>query len=99
MLVSPRLDLWLLYARFFRSRSLAAAMITSGHLRLNAQHCLIPGHTVTPGDTLTFPHGDRIRVIRILALGHRRGPELEAQGLYLDLAPPSSDLESRAPLL
>ena len=83
--MSPRLDLWLFHARFFRSRSLAAAVITTGHLRLNSQPCAKPGHAVTPGDTLTFPQGDRIRVIRILALGQRRGQASAAQALYLDL--------------
>ncbi len=66
-------------------------MITAGHLRLNSQHCLKPGHAISPGDTLTFPQADRIRVIRVLALGQRRGPAPEAQGLYLDLDAPSCD--------
>ena len=83
--MSPRLDLWLFHARFFKSRVLATAMITAGHLRLNGQHCLKPGHGVAPGDVLTFPQGSRIRVIRVLALGQRRGPAGEAERLYDDL--------------
>lgn len=94
-----RLDKWLFQARLFKGRDLAAEMIAAGHVRVNSQHCLKPGHGVAPGDTLTFPLGNRIRVIRILALGHRRGPAPEAQSLYLDLDPPASDLESPAPLL
>ena len=86
---SPRLDLWLLHARFCKSRSLAAAMITAGHLRLNSRHCPKPGHAVSPGDTLTFPQGDRIRVIRILALAQRRGPATLAQSLFADLESPA----------
>ena len=93
-----RLDKWLFQARFFKGRDLAAAMITAGHLRLNSRHCPKPGHGVSPGDTLTFPQGDRIRVIRILALGQRRGPSSAAQDLYRDLDAPT-DLESSAPLL
>ena len=34
--------------------------------------------------------GDRIRVVRILALGERRGPAPEAQGMYDDLSPPET---------
>ena len=94
-----RLDKWLLHARFFKTRDQAADLITSGHLRLNSQPCLKPGHTVTPGDTLTFPLDPRIRVIRVLALDDRRGPAAQAQRLYLDLDAPASDLESPAPLL
>lgn len=85
-----RLDKWLFQARFFKGRDLAAEMILAGHLRLNSQHCLKPGHGVAPGDVLTFPQGGRIRVIRILALSARRGPASEAQGLYADLDAPST---------
>lgn len=87
-LAKMRLDLWLFHARFFRSRNLTVQMVAEGYLRLNGQHCTKPGHTVTEGDILTFPQGTRIRVVRILALGYRRGPFAEAQALYLDLDRP-----------
>lgn len=88
-----RLDKWLFQARFFRSRELAAETITGGRLRLNGQHCLKPGHGVAEGDVLTFIQADRVRVIRVLALGLRRGPASEAQRLYHDLQddPPQPD--------
>lgn len=82
-----RLDKWLFFARFFKSRDLAAEVIAAGHLRLNGQHCLKPGHGVAPGDTLTFAQGHRIRLIRVTDLGIRRGPAAEAGTLYLDLDP------------
>ncbi|WP_151718702.1 RNA-binding S4 domain-containing protein [Gemmobacter serpentinus] len=85
-----RLDKWLWQARFFRSRPMACEMIDEGHLRLNGQRCLKAGHQVGAGDTLTFPQGGRIRLIRVLAPGARRGPASEAQGLYLDLDPQSN---------
>jgi ribosome-associated heat shock protein Hsp15 len=80
-----RLDKYLFQARFFRSRDAAAEVVTEGHLRLNGLHCRKPGHGVAPGDVLTFVQGARVRVIRIVALGLRRGTAEEAQGLYLDL--------------
>ena len=80
-----RLDKWLWQARFFKTRGLAAEMVESGHLRLNGQRTGKPGHAVAEGDVLTFPQGDRIRLIRVLALGERRGPAVEAVTLYLDL--------------
>ena len=80
-----RLDKWLWQARFFKGRGDAAAMVAEGYLRLNGQHCTKPGHAVALGNVLTFPQGTQIRVVRILALGHRRGPFAEAQALYLDL--------------
>ncbi len=82
-----RLDKWLWQARFFKSRSIAAEMIEDGHVRVNGTRISRPGRDVAQGDTLTFPQGNRIRVIRILALGLRRGPAAEAQALYLDLDP------------
>lgn len=87
-----RLDKWLWQARFFKSRPLACEMIAEGHLRLNGQRCQKPGHQVGMGDTLTFPQGGRIRLIRVLAPGNRRGPASEARTLYHDLDPqPVSD--------
>jgi ribosome-associated heat shock protein Hsp15 len=85
-----RLDKWLWQARFFKGRDLAAALIQSGHLRLNGQRCTKPGHAVTVGDVLTFAQGAQIRVVRVLALGERRGPASEAQALFADLDAPSA---------
>lgn len=82
-----RLDKWLWQARFFKSRPDAVACIEAGHCRINGQRCLKPGHGVAPGDVLTFAAGGRIRVVRLLALGARRGPASEAQELYADLDP------------
>ena len=88
-----RLDKWLWQARFVKSRSLAAALIEAGSVRVNGIRVTRPGRDVTPGDTLTFPQANRIRLIRILDLGQRRGPAPEAQALYLDLDPPPDPLE------
>lgn len=82
-----RLDKWLWQARFFKSRGLAAELIEAGHVRVNGTRVTRPGRDVSEGDTLTFPQGHRIRVVRITALGRRRGPATEAQTLYLDLEP------------
>jgi ribosome-associated heat shock protein Hsp15 len=82
-----RLDKWLWQARFVKSRSLAASLIEAGSVRVNGTRVTRPGRDVTAGDVLTFPQGPRIRVVRILALGQRRGPATEAQALYHDLEP------------
>lgn len=83
-----RIDKWLWHARFCKSRSVSAALVSGGRVRLNGQPCAKPGHAVGPGDVLTFAQGDRILVIRILAPGLRRGPAPEARLLYEDV--PSS---------
>ena len=82
-----RLGKWLWQARFFKGRGDAADMVVEGYLRLNGTHCTKAGHALAVGDVLTFPQGRQIRVVRVLALGVRRGPATEAQALYADLAP------------
>ncbi|MEQ8266849.1 MAG: RNA-binding S4 domain-containing protein [Parvibaculum sp.] len=83
-----RIDRWLWYARFMKSRSLAAALVQTGRIRVNGHRISKPSRLVRPGDVLTFPLGPHIRVIRVLALGTRRGPAPEAALLYEDLDPP-----------
>jgi ribosome-associated heat shock protein Hsp15 len=92
-----RLDKWLWYARFFKTRSLAAAQIEAGHLRVNGTHVGKRSFSVAPGDVLTFPQGRAIRVVRVEALGSRRGPAPEAALLYADLSPPAASTQNTAP--
>jgi ribosome-associated heat shock protein Hsp15 len=86
-----RIDKWLWQARFFKTRGLAADVVTKGHLRLNGAKIAKPGRAVGQGDVLTFPQARVVRVVRIVACGTRRGPADEARGLYVDLAPPSGE--------
>ena len=83
-----RIDKWLWYARFFKSRSGAARLCTGGRVRINSQLIAKPRHPVRIGDVLTFPQARNIRVIEVVALGERRGPAAEARALYDDLDPP-----------
>lgn len=92
-----RLDKWLWQARFFKTRTQAAAVVSGGHLRLNGAHQSKPAKTVGPGDVLTFPQGDQIRVVRIIGCGDRRGPAPEAQQLYADLTPPPAEKPPQNP--
>ena len=85
---SLRLDKWLWFARFFKTRSLATKSCLSARLRVNAQPISKAHHPLKVGDVLTFPLGPHIRVIKVLALGIRRGPAPEARTLYEDLDPP-----------
>ena len=83
-----RVDKWLWYARFFKTRTQAAKICAGGQLRLGGTPVTKAHSRVKIGDVLTFPQGGTIRVIRILALGERRGPAAEARLLYEDLTPP-----------
>ena len=82
-----RIDKWLWYARFFKTRGLASKTVAAGHVRVNSDRVSKASFSVGPGDTLTFPQGRVIRVVRIVDIGTRRGPAPEAQALYEDLTP------------
>ena len=86
-----RLDKWLWYARFFKTRSAATKAISGGRFRLDGIVINKPHRQALCGQVLTFIQGGRIRVIRIIALGSRRGPASEASLLYKDLTPASDD--------
>lgn len=89
---SQRVDKWLWQARFFKTRTLAARTVSEGKVRVNGTRISKPARPIAPGDTLTFPQGRAVRLIRILAVGVRRGPASEAQTLYDDLDPPDTSL-------
>ncbi len=80
-----RLDKWLWQARFFKSRTLAADLIAGGGCRVNGVRVSRVGTPVSVGDVLTFVQARDVRVVRVTALGHRRGSAPEAQLLYTDL--------------
>ncbi|MEI2387254.1 RNA-binding S4 domain-containing protein [Breoghania sp. JC706] len=83
-----RIDKWLWYARVTKSRSLAQKLAASGHVRLNKERVTGAAQQVRIGDVLTIALERRVLVLRILALGNRRGPAPEARLLYEDLSPP-----------
>lgn len=84
--VKLRLDKWLVHARFCKTRSVAAALVTAGHVRVNGDRAQKPAQTVAPGDVLTLSQPRLVRVLRVEALGLRRGPADEARTLYTELS-------------
>jgi len=77
-----RLDKWLWQARFFKSRALASRHVQEQRCRIDGRVVDKPHAAVAPGMVLTFALGPRVRVVRIVALGERRGPAPEARTLY-----------------
>lgn len=80
-----RLDKWLYYARFAKTRELASRMCAQGRVRVNRVRTEKPDFALKPGDVLTFPLGPRIRVVRVVALAPRRGAAREAALLYAEI--------------
>ena len=81
-----RLDTWLWYARFYKSRSLSSKAILSGKLRVNSNKIIKPASKVKINDVLTINYLNVVRIIQVQNLGIRRGPASEAQKLFKDLS-------------
>lgn len=84
-----RLDKFLWFARFAKSRALAAAWADDGRIRINGEHSKKASQAIKPGDVLTFAQGTRVRVIKVIAIPKRRGPASEAAAHFEDMAPPA----------
>jgi ribosome-associated heat shock protein Hsp15 len=77
-----RLDKWLWFARFAKTRSLAAKLVAEGHVRVNGQRTETAAKAIAAGDVLTIAAPHVTAVVRVQAPGERRGPAPEARLLY-----------------
>jgi ribosome-associated heat shock protein Hsp15 len=93
---TQRLDKWLWFARFLKSRTLAAQLVLDGKVRINRMRVVKPSQTVRAGDVLTIAMRGRVHVLRVLAPGERRGPPPEARRLYEVLTTPGPDAPPHA---
>ncbi|HEY1858416.1 RNA-binding S4 domain-containing protein [Acidocella sp.] len=80
-----RLDKFLFYARFCKTRAVAASLIARGHVRINRQPTEKPHARLRPGDILTLPLPRGVVVIEVLALAKRRESAPQAQTLYKEI--------------
>lgn len=85
-----RIDKWLWHARVVRTRTAAAELVTSGHVRLNGQRIDAASRPVRPGDVVTVALDARVRVLKVTGFALRRGDAASVAALYLDLAPPAA---------
>ena len=85
-----RVDKWLWFARLVKTRTKAQALVSSGKVRVNRVKISSPSKLIGPGDVLTLPLGNHIRVVELLALAKKRGPYASAQLLYRDLTEPAA---------
>jgi ribosome-associated heat shock protein Hsp15 len=94
---SRRLDQWLWFARFAKSRSLASRRCTAGAIILNGVVVRKARRLIRIGDIIVVPQGVLSRTIRVKALGSHRGPSREAQLLYEEADPSAGKLEADPP--
>lgn len=83
-----RLDKWLWFARVAKTRTLATQLVESGKARVNRVKVNKASRSIRPGDVITLAIHGRIRVLKVLACGERRGCPTEAHELYEDMSPP-----------
>ncbi|CAN5180414.1 hypothetical protein BH24PSE1_BH24PSE1_12470 [soil metagenome] len=80
-----RIDRYLHCIRLVNSRTLAQAVVETGHVRIDGKRVLRASEAVSVGSVIALPLHDRTRVLRVLALPSRRGPPAEARTAYEEL--------------
>jgi ribosome-associated heat shock protein Hsp15 len=78
---SLRIDRWLFFCRFFKTRSKATAAVTGGHVRLNGERAA-PGVRVQVGDRIELVRDRLPYSLEVTAIPSRRGPAPEARACY-----------------
>ena len=77
-----RIDKWLWHARIARTRTAAAALAGSGHVRVNGVRIDAASRPVKPGDMITVALDSRVRVLKVLGFAERRGGAEAAAKLF-----------------
>ena len=80
-----RIDKWLWAARFYKTRSLAAAELNHGRVHINGVLAK-PARDVHVGDTLTLRQGSVVRTLTVRGISQQRGGAPVAQLLYEETA-------------
>ena len=81
-----RIDKWLWAARFFKTRSLAAAAVENGKVRVGGER-VKPARLLRSGDELQIDNGAEAWEVRVLGLSDQRGSAPIARTLYGETAP------------
>lgn len=77
-----RIDRWLWHARIVRTRTLAASLVVSGHVRVNGKRVETSAHAIRREDVLTLALPAKVRVLRVVGFSGRRGGPAIAAALY-----------------
>jgi ribosome-associated heat shock protein Hsp15 len=82
-----RVDKWLWHARVVRTRSAAAALADTGHVRINGTRTDMSSRPVRPGDVVTVALDRNVRILKVTGYAERRGSADIARALFEDLTP------------
>ena len=78
-----RVDRWLWFARFHKTRSSASEAVHAGHVRINGKR-VKAGSRVVPGDVLELDKDALSYKLQVLALPSRRRSAAEAKTCYAE---------------
>ncbi|MCF8149207.1 MAG: RNA-binding S4 domain-containing protein [Burkholderiaceae bacterium] len=78
-----RIDKWLWVARFFKTRSLAAAAVDGGKIKWNAQ-TVKPSRELKADDRLEIVAGEQRWTVIVRGVSAQRRPATEARLLYAE---------------
>ena len=80
---SLRIDRWLFYCRFFKTRSLATSAVDGGHVKVNGERTT-PGRRVKCGDEIDLVKERLAYSLTVTGIPSRRGPAAEARQCYVE---------------
>ncbi len=86
-----RLDKWLTYARFVKTRTLAQALVEGGKVRLNRDKITDSARKVRPDDILTIRIGKLVHVVKVIGFAPSRVSPPETAQLYVRLDSPPGE--------
>ena len=76
-----RVDRWLWFTRFHKTRTLAARAVQAGHVKINGERAK-SGNPVQPGDTIELVKNQLLYRLNVLSVPVRRGPASEMAKCY-----------------
>lgn len=80
-----RIDKWLWAARFYRTRSLAAAAVEAGQVRVGGER-VKPARALHEGERVSVRRDALVWEVVVTALAERRGSAADAAQLYCETA-------------
>jgi len=89
-----RIDRWLFYTRFYKTRTLAQAAVSGGHVRINGERAT-PGSRTKCGDIIDLVRQRIPFRVTVIDIPSRRGPATEARACFEEDA---ADLQKRKAL-
>lgn len=79
---TQRLDRWIWHARIVKTRTIAASLVSEGHVRVNGERAKATARAIRPGDVLTIALPARVRVLKVTGILSRRADASAAKDTY-----------------